>query len=285
MPIVHLVARTVPWRMSLLDPHIARWLWSKLRRGFPRCHAACLMPRHVHLVADVAEIDAAVERLRRTLAWHARRFGPKTVFQVWQPIPKPSPVHGPAILSRQVRYVALNPCRAGLVDDPLRWYWSTHRDVVGAVTEPWVEAEALAQALDRPHEGFAAAHHTWVSRDETVDPSGTTPPRSAPSSEGPTGSLTGIARAAVLATRAGSPALRRRSLTRRTFIHLARRQGWTATVAIAGACGASPRSVRDELQRPPPEEALRAAALCLGDRRLLHPWHPEEATNSAVEAR
>lgn len=33
--------------------------------------------------------------------------------------------------------------------------WSTHRDVVGAITDPWIDATRLAHALGRPPRRFA----------------------------------------------------------------------------------------------------------------------------------
>lgn len=39
-------------------------------------------------------------------------------------------------LLRAIRYVAMNPVRAGIVDRPEDWPWSTYRQLIG-LTEPW----------------------------------------------------------------------------------------------------------------------------------------------------
>ncbi len=267
---IHLTARTLPWKLSLLESRPAGWLWTKLRRGFPHALAACLMPRHLHLVVAADDPEKARERLRRTLAWHARRFGPDGVFRVWEPVPAPSVIDGPKKLARQVRYVVLNPCRANQVDDPLRWLWSTHRDLAGAVADPWVEPRRLAAALRERARGFAGRHHAYVSSDPSVSPLGSPPPEPSPPAEESGQPFEDVVAAAVMAHRARPEELRRRSPVRRTFVHLAERQGWDLA-PVARRCSLTTEAVRLELARAAPVEALSAAALCLGDERLLRP--------------
>ena len=272
MPFVHITARTLPWRLSLLDTHVADWLWQKLRGGFPGAVAVCLMPRHLHLVAEVESSVWARERLRRTLAWHARRFGPSSVFRVWEPVPEPSEIIGSQKLARQVRYVALNPCRAGMSDDPLSWFWSTHRDVVGAVVRPWVDATRLAGALEQPADGFQLRHHAYVSSDPSASVVGTPPPEPAEPTRISRQPLVDVSTAVLAASRARPEALQLRSPVRRTFIHLAARQGWGDPSRLAAHCGMTVESVRSELRRHQPTSCVAAAALCLGDDRLLRPY-------------
>ena len=58
------------------------------------------------------------------------RFAPGV--DLWGRVPVPKVLTGRKELSTTIRYVVLNPCHARLVDDPLAWWWSTLRDVVGA---------------------------------------------------------------------------------------------------------------------------------------------------------
>jgi REP element-mobilizing transposase RayT len=196
---IHLTACTRRRSLSLLTPAIASHLWRCLWSAFPEALAAVLMATHLHLIATRHSPEAAQNRLRAVLSGCSRRRLPVEGRVTWEPVEAPVEIPDSRHLARQVRYVVLNPCRAGLVDDPLRWLWSTHRDVMGAVAQPWVQAHRLAAALDRPAQGFASAHHRYVSSDPSVDVAGTAPPVPAKRRTSPAESIERIARAAAAA--------------------------------------------------------------------------------------
>ena len=52
-----------------------------------------------------------------------------------------------AYLLEVCRYVDLNPVRAGLVESPVRWAWSSYRANCGAVPSPWWLATRELHAL------------------------------------------------------------------------------------------------------------------------------------------
>ncbi len=78
-------------------------------------------------------------------------------------------------LLRQVRYVHLNPCRGGLVQDPLCW--------------------RMARCLQYRGRNFAEWFHGYVSGDPHTSVAGTPFPTGAPSSAVATVALHDIARA------------------------------------------------------------------------------------------
>lgn len=168
-----------------------------------------------------------------------------------------------------MRYVHLNPCRAGLASDPLSWPWSTHRGLIGAELDPWVTTEALAGALGRPARGLGEWLHGYISGDSTVAVEGTELPAPARPTNLP-GALLSTVRAAALSATPWSPPWRRRQLV----VELARHQGWTDAELIARAAGFCARSARRCCAADRDRVAERAAALCLGDPRLLipEPW-------------
>ena len=260
MPIIHIVARAHSGLNPLRDPDTARWLFGRLRETWPNALAACVMPDHPHLLAE-DDPDEARFKLGRILSGCARRRGRRK--PTWQPVPTPKVVPDHKHLERTARYLHLNPCRKELASDPLAWPWSTHRGVVGAEHDPWVDADRLAEALGRSPLGFARWFHGYVSADSSVDPRGSFFPVAAEPREVVAVPLETIVRAATVATVWSSAAERRA-----TICALARHQGWRDASAVSVAAGVTRQHVR-LLWRNPPPRALAAALLCLGDERLL----------------
>ena len=178
-----------------------------------------------------------------------------------------TPVHNARIAARTVRYIVRNACAAELVEDPLEWPWSTHRDVLGAIANPWVDAERLASALGQPREGFVAAHHRYVSTDAHRAPYGSPLPVPARAAVAPRYSLPDYARAAASAMR-GEPAdIQGSGRVRQLFVQVAVATGWRDQRSLALACRASRSTIWRLSNRDCPE--LSAGLLCLGDARLL----------------
>ncbi len=156
------------------------------------------MPDGLHLLIETGDPELERRRLVNVLSGFAQRFGKAS----WQEVPEPRVVPDRLHLERATRYIPLNPCRAGYVDDPLCWYWTTHRDLVGAVADPWVTPERLARALGRRVSDFVERHHAYVSADPTVDVEGAPLPIPALPGELTRWSLERIQLAAVAAHRA-----------------------------------------------------------------------------------
>ena len=119
------------------------------RRGW-RCFAWCLMTTHFHLLLLTPEPDLA-DGMQRLNADHAtylnvRHGGSGHAFQGRYGAEH---VLTDEHLLATVRYLALNPVKAGLCADPADWRWSSHRALLG------LEAPTV---LDRPAtlERFAA---------------------------------------------------------------------------------------------------------------------------------
>ena len=167
-----------------------------------------------------------------------------------------------------LRYVALNACRDHSARGTLEPLWSTHRDVVGAVAEPWVDRSRLARAVGWPPGDFLDRYHAFVSRDPSVAVDGEPLPMPAAPSSSRAFPLEGIAIAAAAACRSPTSAIRRRGLARHLFVALAGDQGWSDAHRLATWIDASPHAVRRLLRTPVAATALHAARLCLGDHRL-----------------
>jgi putative transposase len=114
------------WYLSLLADVFARHRW--------RCFGYCLMTNHVHLIVETPHADLAVGMHRLNGIYAQRfnwrwdldghlfqgRFGSELIESEWH-------------MLESVRYVVLNPVRAGICSSPERWPWSSCAATSGRV--------------------------------------------------------------------------------------------------------------------------------------------------------
>jgi len=96
--------------------------------------AFCLMPNHFHLTVRPnrgADLSCFMQWL---LTSHVRRHHQRngTSGHVWQGRYKSFLIQEDEHLMTVMRYVERNPVRAGLVEQPGDWPWSSHRETSGA---------------------------------------------------------------------------------------------------------------------------------------------------------
>jgi len=107
-----------------------------------RVHGFCLMSNHVHLLIQVA--DVPLSRVMQNLSFRYTRWINRQRGQVghlFQGRYKAVLVDADAYLLELVRYIHLNPVRAGLVADPVAYPWSGHRAYLGLEEIPWLHTE------------------------------------------------------------------------------------------------------------------------------------------------
>ena len=107
-----------------------------------RIHAYCWMPNHVHAVIQVG--DDTLSRIIQNLAGrHTRRFNKRhgRVGHLFQGRFRALWVDADSYLLELVRYVHLNPVRAGLAPEAAAWPWSGHRAYLGAQACPWLTTD------------------------------------------------------------------------------------------------------------------------------------------------
>jgi hypothetical protein len=168
-------------------------------------------------------------------------------------------------LRRHIRYTHLNPCRAGLVRDPVEWEWSTHRDAIGATSDPWLDLKALNQLWNCPPRDFARVFHEYVSGDPTVSVGGTMLPILTPDLR-VVATLERIEAAVLQSTRAPRAELRRRGSPHRTLaLAIAERLGGRKIQELGEWLDMSRRSTYAHLERPVSEEQVRAVLLILAN--------------------
>ena len=105
------------------------WLDEALQQTGCQLHAYVLMTNHVHLLLTPAKADAIPKLLislgRRYVQYFNRTY--KRTGTLWDSRYKSSLVQADAYLLATMRYIELNPVRAGMVDDPAHYRWSSYR--------------------------------------------------------------------------------------------------------------------------------------------------------------
>ncbi len=237
-----------------------------MRGKFPDVIAAVLMPNHLHLLLPEGTDPNSAHHDLKILVQ-------RSVFE-WEPVPYPEKIRDPKHGRRQIRYIALNPCRSKLCRDPLEWAWSTYRGSFGAVADPWVSAKVLAKAYEwKSIPQFLSWFHSYVSSDLTVSPSGT--PVLSANTVSENRSYLGyhfdyILRAVFAASESTYADIARdKSRIRRAVIHLAGKNGWTQTELLAAKLECTPRFVQYCRKQVPDRALIQAAQICLGDMRCI----------------
>ena len=120
------------------------------------CWAYCLMPTHYHFVLNGRRLDFS-GALHRLNGYYARWFNKEHGYR--------NHLFGDRFGAREildeshllegVRYIVLNPVRAGLCRHPAEWRWSSYRATVGAAPcERFLKLDWMHEFISP--EGFAA---------------------------------------------------------------------------------------------------------------------------------
>ncbi len=106
--------------------------------------AWCLMSNHYHLAlrSGAVPIHRSMKSIQQsvTRSFNARHrvFGP-----LWQGRYRAKLVEDQTYLDGLLAYIHLNPVSAGLVDDPVDYRWSGHREILGRTKEPIVDVDEV----------------------------------------------------------------------------------------------------------------------------------------------
>lgn len=130
-----------------------------------RVHAFCQMGNHYHLVLETPEpnLSVGMQRLNSiyTQRFNYRHYGSGHLFQ--------SRFHS-VLLHRQthllelMRYVVLNPVRAGLVATPGGWPWSSYMMTCNAQIAPaWLETFWVLDQFSEDHDEAVRMYRRFVA--------------------------------------------------------------------------------------------------------------------------
>lgn len=111
-----------------------------LDRTGARVHAYCWMTNHFHLLAQVGLLPLG--RLMQRVGTRFARFIQKqipTTGHLFENRYHALLVDVDQYFLQLVRYIHLNPVRAGIVNSPEQYLWSSHRTYLGKVEQGWVD--------------------------------------------------------------------------------------------------------------------------------------------------
>lgn len=130
------------------------------------CHAYCLMTNHYHLVAETVEgkLSQGMRHLNGVYTQASNRRHARNG-HLFQGRFKGILVDRDAYLLELTRYVVLNPVRAGMVDTPEQWPWSSYRAMIGAVPTPnWLEVHGLLSQFGASREEARHRYRAFVDQ-------------------------------------------------------------------------------------------------------------------------
>lgn len=157
----HLTSRGVEKRDVFLDDvdrrRFVRRLGDVLEECPVSCLAYCLMSNHIHLILQ-GDGQAVSGAMRDVLGGHARYFNRRhdRSGHLFGGRFHDVRIASDAQMHAALRYVALNPVRAGLVQHPREWRWGSFAALQSGLVQPGsLDLDALARVL--PGAGTAPA--------------------------------------------------------------------------------------------------------------------------------
>jgi REP element-mobilizing transposase RayT len=122
-------------------------LGAAVRRFGWELHAYCLMGNHYHLLVQTPEPNLS-RGMKQVNGVYTQRFNRRhqRVGHLFQGRFGAILVEREVYLLELVRYVALNPVRAGMVTAPEQWRWSSHRAHAALAAAPeWLQIEPILE--------------------------------------------------------------------------------------------------------------------------------------------
>src|SRR5688572_8426640 len=130
-----------------------------------RVHAFCWMTNHLHMAVEVNEVP-----LGRVMMWVASRHARVvqgdliTTGHLFERRYHALLVDKDSYLLELVRYIHLNPVHAGIVNDPLRYRWSSHAAYMGVREIPWVTCDFVLRMLNEDPAMAKAAYAEFIHK-------------------------------------------------------------------------------------------------------------------------
>jgi REP element-mobilizing transposase RayT len=128
--------------------------------------AYCLMGNHFHLALKIGDVSLAV-LMQRILTSHSLSFNSKykRTGHLFQARYKAVLCADQAYLVSLIRYIHMNPVRAGLATSPDQWPWSSHKEYRRQGRNGLIDDESDIPDLDAPP---PADFQPWPGKDSAL---------------------------------------------------------------------------------------------------------------------
>src|SRR5574342_1025816 len=112
-------------------------------------HAYCLMTNHVHLLITPRDAIGCALLMKHLAQRHAKRINGKQgrTGTLWEGRPYSGLVASDEYALACYRYIELNPVRAGMVDHPAKYRWSSYAANLGSDLHSFVRPHPALVAL------------------------------------------------------------------------------------------------------------------------------------------
>jgi REP element-mobilizing transposase RayT len=138
-----------------------------------RLHAYCWMTNHVHMLVQVAQ-EPLGRLMMRIASAYARIVQSRleTTGHLFERRYHALLVDADSYLLTLLRYIHMNPVRAGLAREPGDYPWSSHRDYLGVRSRDWLTT-GFALRMFGPNERLARARYRAFMGSPAVEKWGT----------------------------------------------------------------------------------------------------------------
>ena len=125
-------------------------------------HAYVLMTNHVHLLVSPARIDGLGKMMQMLGRYYVQYFNYnyQRTGTLWEGRYKSSLISSEQYLFTCMRYIELNPLRAGMVEEPSEYHWSSyHHNALGksdALIQPHLEYLKLGKTSAEQQRSYQA---------------------------------------------------------------------------------------------------------------------------------
>jgi putative transposase len=136
-----------------------------------RIHAFCFMSNHIHLAIQVGDIN--ISRVMQNLAFRYTRYINETygrVGHLFQGRFKSVLVDLNTYFHELIRYIHLNPVRAGLSKQPENYRWSSHPVFLSLEEIPWVTSDPSLKIFGDDRKKAIGRFHEFVLKGIDLPP-------------------------------------------------------------------------------------------------------------------
>ena len=131
-----------------------------------KIYSYCLMTNHVHLILDPCQNEHSIGKMMKRLAGRQTRYVnalERRTGSLWEGRYKSSPIEMDTYLLACCRYVEMNPVRAGMVNRPEEYDWSSYRQKTGTETT-WIDIDTCYLALSEVESERRQRYRQFVLR-------------------------------------------------------------------------------------------------------------------------